>query len=51
LQKEVEDINENVEQKTPMLERVRIHPIGPPNLFVATLQFKKQIKHEEVQGL
>ncbi len=46
-----EDINESAEQKTPMLERVGKHPIGLPNLFVAMLQFKKQIKQEEVQGL
>jgi len=51
LQKEVENINESAKQRTPMLEKVRIHPIGPPNLFVATLQFIKQINHEEVQGM
>jgi len=47
LQKEVEDINEITKQKAPMPERVKKCPIGHPKKIVATLQFEKQIKHEE----
>jgi hypothetical protein len=47
LQKEVEDVNESAKQKAPMLERIEKHSIECPNYFVTTLQFEKQIKHEE----
>jgi len=47
LHKEVEDINENVKQKTPMPKKGEKRPIRHPNFFVATLQFEKQIKHEK----
>jgi hypothetical protein len=37
LHKEVEDINENAMQKTPMLEKVEKCHVGHPIFFVATL--------------
>ncbi len=47
MQKEVEDVNESAKQKAPMLERIEKYLIECPNFFVTTLQFEKQIKHEE----
>lgn len=47
MQKEVEDVNESAKQKAPMLKKIEKHLVECPNFFVTTLQFEKQIKHEE----
>lgn len=47
MQKEVEDINENVKQKTQMPNKVEKCLVRHPKKFVATLQFEQKMKHEE----
>jgi len=47
LQKEIEDINENAKQKTPMPNKVEKCLVRHPKKLVTTLQFEKKIKHEE----